>query len=71
MTKVYQVQTRSSYYVPEVDGWEYFWNPYKTKSGGSFCNTLRGAKASAKQCGRDYRIVSFELTNEKVEYLSE
>jgi len=57
--KVYQAQYWSDY----AEGW----GSISTKSGGTFYNTLRGARSKLIRFqNTKTRVVSFELVNEKV-----
>jgi len=56
--KVYQVQ--------RYNGGK--WVALSTKSGGTYCNTMGGARRKICKFSGRFRIVSFELVNEEVVY---
>ena len=60
-------QTSKVYQAQQYDS-KFGWYTLKTKSGGTFCNTLQGAKSKIKGKNGKTRVVSYELTNETVEY---
>lgn len=59
-SKVYQAQYWCVY--------DNTWKPLSTKSGGTFCNTLGGAKAKlTRYASYEGRVVSYELSNMAIE----